>query len=721
MGRFFRYFFIVCCFLSSSALIAQDINWEMMDFFGGHVPKLSLDRESGDLYAGSKNSGVFKWDSEAGSWNQIGMPDSDIQMLHVTPDGNLWVGLQAKLLTTSNDGVDWSEVQSGLFIPTAMNAVDSEHLYVGGYSGAEYQLRYSENSGESWSTLLTLSRFEQITDIEIDNDGAIYVSALMGGGVFHSSDNGANWTEIFDGTVYDVLVLDNAILVGTDRNLQRSVDDGANWEQVGPNSRFSRMDIDSRGNIFGVRGQALGAPDIHFSDDSGENWSIISTGFPAYCQILDIVVNRANDLISVSTNISGVYQGNDAENLTQINDQLSALYIQQIAISGNDQFFVAAYRETPGTSIWRSENGSDWTVNSQPELGFNPATEIVISNEGSILCSTANTGLQRSEDNGETFSLVQVAHPNVMDVASTPAGDLFAGMAGFPVHHSDDDGESWSPTEETTVWVKSLISNADGDVYAGSAQGQGVFLSSDMGESWEPINDGFFGGGAVVNDLACHQASGTVIAAIVNNGFYRYSPENNIWTAANEGLPHGEFSFSTHGNRIFIADNGVAFAGIQHVVGQGIVEYGIFRSNDFGENWEDVSFNIKHKIVNDFAITSDGKLAVATNGCIYISDTSVLSIEQTYEPAIPRNLEMSAYPNPFNNRTTLRFALPLSGKVGLSVYDLSGRKAMDLVNGNYSAGVHEIVVNGADLAGGTYMLHMNTNAMDYSQKLVLVK
>jgi Secretion system C-terminal sorting domain len=60
------------------------------------------------------------------------------------------------------------------------------------------------------------------------------------------------------------------------------------------------------------------------------------------------------------------------------------------------------------------------------------------------------------------------------------------------------------------------------------------------------------------------------------------------------------------------------------------------------------------------------------------------------------------FPNPFNPSTTIKYELPKSSEVTLSVYDMLGRQVSMLVNDRRSAGVHEVKFDGSNLASGVY-------------------
>jgi hypothetical protein len=81
----------------------------------------------------------------------------------------------------------------------------------------------------------------------------------------------------------------------------------------------------------------------------------------------------------------------------------------------------------------------------------------------------------------------------------------------------------------------------------------------------------------------------------------------------------------------------------------------------------------------------------------------------------------SAYPNPFNASSTLRYSVPGDGMVKLAVFDVLGRHVTDLVNGAVSRGEHRVIWNAGNLASGVYIVQLSTGNLQARQKLVLLK
>jgi hypothetical protein len=70
------------------------------------------------------------------------------------------------------------------------------------------------------------------------------------------------------------------------------------------------------------------------------------------------------------------------------------------------------------------------------------------------------------------------------------------------------------------------------------------------------------------------------------------------------------------------------------------------------------------------------------------------------------------FPNPFNPVTTIRFELPATSFVRLTVYDMLGRTVATLINATALAGPHEVTFDAAGVASGTYIYQMQVRPLD---------
>lgn len=102
-------------------------------------------------------------------------------------------------------------------------------------------------------------------------------------------------------------------------------------------------------------------------------------------------------------------------------------------------------------------------------------------------------------------------------------------------------------------------------------------------------------------------------------------------------------------------------------------------------------------------------------------DTTLTGVSGT-ENTLPVQYSLSQnYPNPFNPTTTIKFALPKASDVSLIVYDILGRKVVELVNGNLPAGYHTVMFNASNYASGVYFYRLHAGGFVSVKKLMLLK
>jgi hypothetical protein len=105
------------------------------------------------------------------------------------------------------------------------------------------------------------------------------------------------------------------------------------------------------------------------------------------------------------------------------------------------------------------------------------------------------------------------------------------------------------------------------------------------------------------------------------------------------------------------------------------------------------------------------------------------ALNTTFSKGIAKadKFELSAnYPNPFNLKTTISFAIKTDAKVSLKVYNVSGQYVKTLVDETMSAGSYTTTWDGTNYAGevvssGIYFYKMIAGGFSSTQKMVLLK
>ena len=88
------------------------------------------------------------------------------------------------------------------------------------------------------------------------------------------------------------------------------------------------------------------------------------------------------------------------------------------------------------------------------------------------------------------------------------------------------------------------------------------------------------------------------------------------------------------------------------------------------------------------------------------------------ESAENENSHFKFYPNPFRESATVELYLSEPGKSDISIYDLSGRKILQVYHGNLPEGKHIMEINKQEITQGTYLLILRTEKETFRSKII---
>ncbi len=102
------------------------------------------------------------------------------------------------------------------------------------------------------------------------------------------------------------------------------------------------------------------------------------------------------------------------------------------------------------------------------------------------------------------------------------------------------------------------------------------------------------------------------------------------------------------------------------------------------------------------------------------------NVENEGEDILPLRMNMMNYPNPFNPETTIRYELPVSEAVELSIYNIKGELVKRLISETLPAGSHEVVWLGTNNSGsvcasGIYFLRLQSSNDEITRRMVLLR
>ena len=103
-----------------------------------------------------------------------------------------------------------------------------------------------------------------------------------------------------------------------------------------------------------------------------------------------------------------------------------------------------------------------------------------------------------------------------------------------------------------------------------------------------------------------------------------------------------------------------------------------------------------------------------------------MTIDNTENRLVPTEFYLSQnYPNPFREKTTIKYSVPYEAKVKLTVFNSNGVMIKKLVDEFKSAGTYEVEfelpIAGNSLVETTYFYHLEAGDFSNLKKMILLR
>ncbi|MBK9331649.1 MAG: hypothetical protein IPM96_04390 [Ignavibacteria bacterium] len=201
------------------------MNWTQAGIGLNNRVVFSLTMFGNYLYAGT-DIGIYRTSNNGAYWTLIGLNNSTIYSLASNPT-RIFSGLHTSSLFYSSGGSSW-------FI-SSLNVINIKSIAVNGNlilagAGGNAGVYLSTNNGNNW----TATSLNNRTVYSVVINGS-YAYAGTGGGVYYSQDSGYTWTRssLNNNAVFSLAADGSAVYAGTEQNgVFLSTDNGLNWSQL---------------------------------------------------------------------------------------------------------------------------------------------------------------------------------------------------------------------------------------------------------------------------------------------------------------------------------------------------------------------------------------------------------------------------------------------------------------------------------------------------------
>jgi photosystem II stability/assembly factor-like uncharacterized protein len=494
------------------------------------------------------------------------------------------------------------------FLQSITNRSGIKYLFAG---SSDNELYRSSDDGKNWISFTIGSANNHIKTFFVNNYH-LFVGSIDG--LFRSSDDGLSWDTLTTGFAIEEKPRINCftsnskfIFAGADtKGLFRSSDDGNSWVKVNPAIIQQQVWALCTKDSLLFAGTTVG---IYVSSDNGDNWLPANNGLPTNLlypngkiRLHVICIEYLNGKLFAGLEQAGLFVSTDNGNSWKAIRTDLYRYETIFGIKGDSENLFLNYNRGV---LLSKDSGSTWSpFNTEPIIHCRIS---IVDHSSIYACSSY--GIFLSTDFGKNWiNCNNGISKTVVNKFAVKGNTLFAATYYNGLFKSTNNGTTWdfiSPKQLNDA-IEDIAVNEN---YLVVLTMQGIFLSSDEGETWTLKFE--------KKDSHALFVKGNLFIAETNHGICRSTDNGNNWTTVGHNSALSKFTEC----------GGFIFAKCIDK---------LFRSTDDGLTWDTAKVPVKHfdleSMIDDgknlyAVISSDGSIFKSTNKG---ADWTIIKNEQDF-------------------------------------------------------------------------------------------
>ena len=629
----------------------KGVSWEFVGPLntGGRISAVAMHPDNMDIfYVGAASGGVFKTEDGGASWEAIfddqpslsigdvALAPSNPEIIYVgTGEANAGGGSLAYdglgIFRSDDGGNSWIHLgldESGSIGRLVVHPANPDICYVAAmgrlFSNNDQRGVFkTTNGGTTWENVLFLSDSTGAIDIVIHPEHPDTIYAAMwervrrpsrrsyGGptcGLYRTYDGGNNWTELTNGLPSpspnvgrigvsisqsdpEILYTIYADKIGYFDGVYKTTNNGDSWNRVNDGALsyifasygwwFGRIRVDPTDPdiVYGI------GFDLYKSSNGGNSWSNIS-GWYVHVDQHGLNAHPLNNNFVVLGNDGGVYiSQNGGSSFTHLeNLPITQFYTSEVDNSYPSRFYGGT--QDNGTIRTMTGSADDWTGIYGGD-GFYVLVDP--ENNNYVYAEYQYGGLGRSTNGGSSF------------VSAT-------------------SGISYS---DRFNWMSPVVFNLQNPstLYFG---GNRLYKSTNRAVSWQAISPDL-SNGAGSGNLVYGTITTISVSPVNTQIIYTGTDDGNVWVSQNDGGNWTKISDELPERWVtrVVADpynENVAYVTFSGYRYDDYLPH-IYRTEDLGENWSDISGDLPEAPINDIIIdpSVDSALYIATDVGVFVT------------------------------------------------------------------------------------------------------
>lgn len=519
--------------------------------------------KNANVLLAATSKGIFRTDNGGNSWTKVyDTLTTSLAYQPGKTNPRLYAGGQRVAKFSTDDGITWQTSSLNRLVPGSVRRLrltvskaDSllVYFYTGGSLGYVYRsldggVSYTERgfnslaSPDAYNASIAVSQTN--TDNVIVGGTSCFRSTTAGSGLFRatnyfeSDDPNNDISKYVHPDIHDLAYnpLNNHLFAATDGGVWKSTNDGANWTDISTGidaaqvyhiaARATHADTIICGNQDNGVTLREGGTDAFRHLASGDGYSLsLSPGSPgeAYASINTTIQRFSNNYASRS----------------QVR-KIDGEWFPNVVSNPADPTMVFA-----GYSSIYKKSGNSFTF---PQLPNSPSGNQAMANcpsnanryyaAGGVDAWDPYGRLGRTNDAGNNWLIISNStkfpkyegRPKITDVAVHPANSdyvwvSFGGYDTIKVYFSPNAGDNWIRMDANlpNVPINCLAIDNNNNAYAGTDIG--IFFLASGDDEWVPLNNGL--PRVPVTDILIHQPTNSLTASTFGRGVWRAAMYNS--------------------------------------------------------------------------------------------------------------------------------------------------------------------------------------------------
>ena len=527
---------------------------------------------------------------------------------HPTDPNTIWLGAdQGGVWKSTDNGKTYTPVGDGLpFLRVSSLCVDFNNpdiIYMaGGGIGTNYWQRAigvykTTDGGNTWqptgfSSNLWDNKYIRRLAMSPVNSSLLFVTT--NDGTYRTSDGGDTWERVNSNESWDILFHPDGsrVMIGKGQSIFLSDDLGESWEmavnsgELGTFKHFSVSPVNT--DYMAAQVEGNGFTSIYFSTDGGSTWEKKST------------VEDTGGTIGFSSNDpETLYRGWTkifrSEDRGQTWVQITNWYNTPSHPEIHADFFRIEKNPHKPDTLYFTNDGGMYIYNEPLNQWTEYSEGLIISqyyslsssqtDENVLLCGSQDnggwyrqsSGAWRTTNGGDGMHTWQSPVDNDYGYSSYPGGKIYRTHAGWSFYAALFDNIYPVPDEGDWNSRFAIDPNNHNRIVTGCFKD--VYESKDKGESWKKISNNLTGG-RNLHAITIPEGNSSIIYTSAGANFYYTQDGGGEWKSSY--IPGGNTI-----NEIVASDYDPKLVWV--VTGGYTEGHKVFRSNDYGKNWTNIS------------------------------------------------------------------------------------------------------------------------------------